>query len=101
MFATSSFIMNDRGDLGNKAGAALESYVAPQPGYGDYKTIPTLGYLSERIDNAISSNNSARMNAAADEANKAMLSDSNIDHKVEQWAAERDRELAKVRQAVA
>jgi hypothetical protein len=33
-------IMNDRGDLGNKASAALESYVAPQPGYGDNKTIP-------------------------------------------------------------
>ena len=38
--AAQSFIMNDRGDLGNKAGAALEGYVAPQPGYGDYKTIP-------------------------------------------------------------
>ena len=35
-----SFIMNDRGDLGNKAGAALESHVAPQPSYSDYKTIP-------------------------------------------------------------
>jgi hypothetical protein len=35
-----SLIRNDRGDLGNKAGAALESHVAPQPGHGDYETIP-------------------------------------------------------------
>ena len=35
-----SFIKNDRWDLGNKAGAALESHVAPQPGHGDYETIP-------------------------------------------------------------
>jgi len=31
---------NDRGDLGNKTGSAFESYVAPQPGYGDNETIP-------------------------------------------------------------
>ena len=35
-----SLIMDDRGDLGNKAGAALEGYVAPQPSYGDDETIP-------------------------------------------------------------
>jgi glycosyltransferase involved in cell wall biosynthesis len=31
---------NGRRDLGNKAGPALESYVAPQPSHGDYETIP-------------------------------------------------------------
>ena len=34
------FGRNDRGDLGNKTGSAFESYVAPQPGYGDNETIP-------------------------------------------------------------
>ena len=34
------FIRNDRGDLSNKAGTALERYIAPQPGYGDDETIP-------------------------------------------------------------
>jgi hypothetical protein len=34
------FIRNDRGDLGDKAGATLESHVTPQPGHGDDETIP-------------------------------------------------------------
>jgi hypothetical protein len=38
--AAGLFCGNGRRDLGYKAGAALESYVAPQPSYGDYKTIP-------------------------------------------------------------
>jgi hypothetical protein len=37
---STSFIRNDRGDLCNEAGAALESHVAPQPGHGDNETIP-------------------------------------------------------------
>ncbi len=31
---------NAWGDLGNKAGPALEGYVAPQPSHGNYETIP-------------------------------------------------------------
>jgi len=34
------FIRNDRGDLGDKAGATLESHVTPQPRHGDDETIP-------------------------------------------------------------
>src|SRR5262249_6244391 len=37
---STSLIMNDRGDLGNKAGAAFESHVTPQPGHGGNETIP-------------------------------------------------------------
>src|SRR5215471_20669359 len=33
------FARNGWGDLGNKAGSALEGYVTPQPGYGDNETI--------------------------------------------------------------
>jgi len=33
------FGRNDRRDLGNKAGPALEGYVAPQPSNGDNETI--------------------------------------------------------------
>ncbi len=36
----SLFGRNDRGDLRNKAGPALESYVAPQPSHRNYETVP-------------------------------------------------------------
>ena len=39
--------MNDRGDLGNKAGAAFESYVAPQPCDRDNEAIPK---ANQKID---------------------------------------------------
>jgi len=42
-----SLIMNDRWDLGNKAGAALESYIAPQPSDRDNETIPK---ANQKID---------------------------------------------------
>jgi len=34
------FAGNGRGQLGNKAGPALEGHVAPQPSYGNDETIP-------------------------------------------------------------
>ena len=40
------FIRSDRGDLGDKAGATLESHVTPQPGHGECRSAATFAMHS-------------------------------------------------------